>query len=217
MAEHASRLPAALLAVALLVSTAAAAEPLAWTAAAAHVGRRVTIEGTVARAHTADTGRCVLEFDAVDPQALRVVVLIPLVSDLPREPHRLFEGKRVQVTGRATRFAGRLEMVVTPAQIEVVGLTTSRPATPAAPPDAPRAAPTPPLPNAAAPPPPADRVCRDLAEQRAAVRAELLALVRELTQCLDDDRRGCAAAGDRLGPALSRLDGVEQRLERRCP
>jgi hypothetical protein len=153
-----SRAPLAL-AMALACATAAAArEPVPWTEAPQHVGRLVTVEGVVARGETTPEGRCVLWFDANDPSALRVVLIIPLVNDLPRQPERLFQGKRVQVSGRVMRFQDHLEMAVTPAQIEVVGLTaTPPPATPPAPPPAPVITPRAPAPTppAAAPRAPA--------------------------------------------------------------
>jgi hypothetical protein len=240
------------LVVTLACATGAAArEPIAWTEAAQHVDRLVTVEGVIARGETTPEGRCILWFDAGDPRALRVVLIRPLVSDLPREPQRLFQGKRVQVSGRVMRFQDHLEMAVTPAQIEVVGLTaTPPPAAPTAPPPAavsppraPTAAPTPaPPPSPAAmparsapPPTPApapvptappttppttvapDPACRQLEDDRAAVRAELREQNEALQRCLAEGRSGCAALGDRLGPLLSRLEAVEQQLARRCP
>jgi hypothetical protein len=270
------RLAVATLAWALALATQAGARDVVpWTAAGEHVDRLVTVEGVVARGYTTAEGRCILEFDAADPTALRIVLLIPLVTDLPREPQRLYQGKRVQVSGRVTRFQRRLEMAVTPNQIEVVGLTEApptptpapAPATPAAPktpapsaappapaptttprppvaappapaPRAPAAAPAPPpppppaAPVRVAPPPapppttapttppttlPPDPQCRKLDDERSAIRAELRTQNEALQQCLAEGRSGCAALGDRLGPLLSRLEGVEQQLARRCP
>jgi len=255
------RLAVATLAWALALATQAAARDVVpWTAAGEHVDRLVTIEGVVARGYTTPERRCILEFDADDPAALRVVLLIPLVTDLPREPHRLYQGKRVQVSGRVTRFQRRLEMVVTPNQIEVVGLTEAPPASAPAPsakpptplptttprppvaappaeaPSTPAVAPTPAPPPPAVPfrvvPPPAppttapttppttlppDPMCRTLDDERSAIRAELREQNEALQRCLAEGRSGCAALGDRLGPLLSRLEGVEQQLARRCP
>lgn len=154
-----ARLPATLLVPLVPLALAGAAAPVPWTAAADHVRRLVTIEGVVARATTTADRHCVLEFNPDDPAALRVVLIIPLITDLPVDPARLYQGKRVRVTGRVTRFQGRLEMAITPPQIEVVGLTTP-PATPAAvvpptappPPAVPPAAPVAPAPAAPAPP-----------------------------------------------------------------
>jgi hypothetical protein len=242
----------ALLAATLLVSLlplalARAAAPVPWTAAGEHVRRLVTIEGVVARATTTPERRCVLEFDPNDPAALRVVLIIPLITDLPIDPSRLYQGKRVQVTGRVTRFQGRLEMVVTPPQLDVVGLTVPPAAAPpvAAPAPVPAGAPVAPVaPAAPGPPatpaasgvptpvapaapavsstlpppvPPPDPRCRAWRDDRTAVRAELRTLAHRLDECLAEDRAGCAGLGDRLGPPLSRLEAVEAHLDRHCP
>ncbi|HWP64616.1 MAG TPA: hypothetical protein VNO26_01735 [Candidatus Limnocylindria bacterium] len=249
-----ARRAAALLAAALACATAAGAATVPWTAAGAHVRRLVTVEGVVARATTTAERRCILEFDPDDPRALRVVIRIPLITELPADPARLYAGKRVQVTGRVTRFQNRLEMLVTPAQVEVVGLaaTPSHTAPPPAPapPEASGQAPptaTPAPPSAATPPPAAapqpaaarppattpqpatappttavpltvvDPRCAGWRAERAAVREELRALTSRLADCLAAGRTGCADAGDRLGPPLSRLADLEQRLGVACP
>jgi hypothetical protein len=244
-----ARLAAAMVGPLVGFAAALAAAPVPWTAAGDHVRRLVTIEGVVARATTTPDRRCVLEFDPNDPAALRVVLVIPLITDLPVDPARLYQDKRVQVTGRVMRFQGRLEMVVTPPQLEVVGLTAPRVAPAAA---APPVTPVAPVPAAVPPPPPAaaiapgtraappaapavapaaapvvstvpppapapDPRCRGWRDDRTAVRAELRALARDLDQCLTEDRTGCAARGDRLGPPLSRLVATEARLDRYCP
>ena len=239
-----ARFAAALLALLLLATRAGAAPPVPWTAAREHVRRLVTIEGVVARATLAADRRCVLEFDPEDPTALRVVVIIPFVTDVPADPSRLYQGKRVQVTGRVMRFQNRLEMLVTPAQLEVVGLTAPAPAPAVAPAPAPvsrvpppAAAPRAPLPATASaapastvpvavPPAPGtlpapvaatDPRCRAWRDERVAIREELRALAARLDECLAADRPGCAALGDQLGPPLSRLAAVEERLDRHCP
>jgi len=225
-----ARLLASLLVPLVLAARAGAAPPVPWTAAHEHVRRLVTIEGVVARATATADRRCVLEFDAHDPAALRVVLLIPFVTDVPADPSHLYQGKRVQVTGRVMRFQGRLEMLVTPAQLEVVGLA----AAPAPPAPTAEAAPATALPPVTPPPPtpvvappasgtvPAsvtatDPRCHNWREERIAIRGELQALAAQLEECLAADRAGCAAMGDRLGPPLSRLAAVEAQLDRLCP
>lgn len=213
------------LVLAVVESAGALAAPptIPWTAAPAHVGGRVTIEGVVVQAETTPEGRCVLRFDPDDPAAIHVVLLIPLVTDLPRDPRHLYEGKRVRVTGRITRFQRRLEMVVTPPLIEVVGLTTAAPAAvaPGSSPAAPLARPAPPVapaaPDAAPVAPPPDARCHLWHDERTAVRDEIRTLSRALEACLAADRGGCTALGDRLGPPLSRLAAVEEHLARTCP
>jgi hypothetical protein len=134
-----------------LAAPARAAAPgvVAWQDADAHVGQVVTVEGDVVAAHRTGT-TCVLEFAADTPRAFRAVLLIPLLSDLPRDAEERYRGARVRVTGRIQRFQGRPEMVLrSPEQIvEVVAAPEDR--------AAPFAAPPPPatLPSPAAPPPP---------------------------------------------------------------
>jgi len=98
------------------------ASTVAWENAGSHVGERVSIEGDVAAAHVAQN-TCVLEFSPDDDRALRVRLLLPVVSSLPPHPERLYIGKRVVVTGTVRRFLGKLEMVVnSPSAIEVMGV-----------------------------------------------------------------------------------------------
>ncbi len=144
-----------------------------WQDAGEHVGDIVTVEGDVTA--RLEGGSCVLEFARDDPSGFRVVLLIPLISDLPRRPERLYDGKRIRATGNIRRFLGRTEMVLrTPEAIEVVDVASGGPAVAAAPPASPPAAapaapvataPRPSAPAApvatappAAPPPPAQPV-----------------------------------------------------------
>src|SRR6185295_10401323 len=76
--------------IALLVAmrTPAALSVVSWRDAPGMVGAQVTVEGDVVEARTtADT--CVLEFTIDDPHAFRVVLLIPAITSLPRQPERL--------------------------------------------------------------------------------------------------------------------------------
>lgn len=125
-----------------------------WQSAGSYEDEVVTVEGDVASARLeADT--CVLEFSAEDPKAFRVVLVIPLMSDLPRQPQRLYEGKRVRATGKVRSWQGRPEMVLrSPDAIAVVGVAAAAPEgapPPTAPP--PPAAPPPTVPSTTLPPP----------------------------------------------------------------
>ncbi len=134
-----------------------ATDVVPWRAASAYVGDVVTVEGDVVQAHL-EAATCVLDFAPDDPSAFRVVLLIPLLTDLPHQPQRLYEGKRVRATGTVRRFAGRAEMIVrSPDAIEVVGVA-SAPAVAAAPPPTtlpPPTTPPPTTPPTTLPPPPA--------------------------------------------------------------
>lgn len=107
--------------------------------AATYAGSSVTVEGDVASV-TRDADAIVLELAPGGPKSLRVVLVISLISSLPREPERVYQGKRVRVTGLIQRFQGRPEMVCESAsQIAIVDLagttvtTTLPPPTPAPP------------------------------------------------------------------------------------
>ena len=141
-----------------------------WQAAGSRAGDVVTVEGDVVQAHI-EGATCVLQFSTDDPNAFRVILLIPLLTDLPHQPQRLYEGKRVRATGTVRRFGSRSEMIVrSPDAIEVVGLgsapaaaetppsTTPPPTTPPRgrrTPTTTTPPPTLPPPAAATPPPPA--------------------------------------------------------------
>ena len=132
---------------AILVAGAVAAAPLAvvdWRTASTRVGDVVTVEGDVTTVRTRDDGY-VLEFSD-DPQALRIVVLVPLFGGAPRDPERTYRGHHVRVAGRVQRFKGRPEIVLrSPSQVEITDLPPAAEAeleTPTPPPPAePRPAP----------------------------------------------------------------------------
>jgi hypothetical protein len=130
--------------------------------AADHVGSAVTIEGDVAVARS-DAEALVLELAPLTQKSFRAVLVRSLFSSLPRAPERVYEGKRVRVTGIVQSFQGRPEMVLESAsQIEIVDVAgapaTSATTTPVPAPATTTTtlrplAPTPP--SAATPPPPA--------------------------------------------------------------
>jgi hypothetical protein len=217
---------AALLALLTLAGGSRAAPPVvSWRDAAAHVGDIVTVEGEVVNARrTGDT--CILEFAPDDARAFRAVLLIPLLSSMPREPERLYQGKSVRVTGRVQRFAGRPEMVLrNPDQIELVGEVAPPPAAaapPAPPPSPPVARGSPPAaaPPAAAPPPAAPPTAaapceRARAGWRAAA-AEAGVRTSALQSCLDALRYRCRTESAALAPALEALATSEREVEAAC-
>ena len=114
---------AAVLAVVAVVARGDTVVP--WQAAGSYEGDVITVEGDVARARLeADT--VVIEFSTDDPNAFRAILLIPLITDLPRQPQRLYEGKRVRVTGRIRDWHGQPEMILrSPDEILVVGVSTT--------------------------------------------------------------------------------------------
>src|SRR5262245_19088736 len=108
-----------------------------WQAAASRIGDVVTVEGDVVEAHI-EGATCVLQFSTDDPNAFRVILLIPLITNLPHQPQRLYEGKRVRATGTVRRFGSRSEMLVrTPEAIEIIGVASTAPTTETPPPTTP--------------------------------------------------------------------------------
>lgn len=217
------------LALFLIVPPASrASTTIPWTDAAAHVGKQVTVEGDVATARVQGS-TCIIEF-AADPKAFRVVLLVPLITDLPRRPERLYIGKRIRASGTVRRFAGRAEMILrTPDAIEVVDLAGGGPAvagTPPTTPPAPGPAPSPPA-VATAPtlPPVADEAPRwPLADPCPRARdrwREVAEMARErtaaLTRCLEGDSFRCRPMAAALAPALTDLEWAEQEVEAACP
>jgi hypothetical protein len=153
--------------VALATLAGAVPPPLVeWRAAGDHVGEVVTVEGDVVAART-DSEGCVLQFAPDEARAFRVVLLIPLLSDLPPHPEQLYAGRRVRASGRVLRFQGRPEMVLRSAdQIEVVDVAAGSVPTPVTPagrarpaeeparrPDRPAPSPATDAPRVASPPP----------------------------------------------------------------
>ena len=207
----------------LLAAAALATGVIPWQEAGDHTGSLVTVEGHVARAETRESA-CILRFDPDDERALRVLLLIPLVTNLPPAPHRLYEHRRIRATGRIRRFGGRLEMVLqSPDQLEVLGLTPEAgEATPGpvAEEHTPPAA-APPTPAPVRPPPalpsPVEVACAHARDAWQQAHAEARRAVADLDTCLAAGALRCAPLGDRLGPALTELDWAEQRLQATCP
>jgi hypothetical protein len=197
-----------------------------WHAAERLVGEVVTVEGDVVVARNlGDT--CTLEFSADDPRAFRIVLVLPLITDLPRQPDRLYQGRRVRATGRVQRFQGRAEMLVrSPTQIEVVGVETGGPTVP--PPAAPAS--SPPAPAPVAPPPAAPRglveevrnrlVPPEACGQAQARWRDAAATVRTrisvLDACLAAATYRCHPDAAALGPALSALEWAGQQTAEAC-
>ena len=150
----------------LLTAVARPSTLVPWEDAGNHVGDYVTVEGDVVDAHTTSE-TCVLEFAPDDRRAFRAILLLPLITSLPRYPDRLYRGRRVRTSGIIQSYKGRPEMILqSPGQIEIVDVAGAPPATAAAPetsaPPAPppadsvaRARPAEPPPARAATPPPA--------------------------------------------------------------
>ena len=222
---------------ALLLATAALArspDVVPWSEAASHVGRVITVEGTVARARV-EGGACTLEFAPDDPAAFRVVLMLSLFQ-APEAPERLYAGRLVQASGRVQKFEGRPEMIIRRAdQIEVldpVPTTSTLPApttTTTLPPPAPPAAapvvppPAPPVvvPStsttipAAAPPSVTER-CVHARERLEAARQELSARSEDAARCLRSGTSRCEPERDAVARALETLPAREAEADSAC-
>ena len=201
---------------------ARAPELVRWQDAAAHVGRVITIEGTVATARVTD-GACLLEFAPDDPAALRVVLMIGLFSS-PVAPER-YAGHRVRASGRVQSFQGRPEMIIRRAdQIEVmdaVSTTTTLPPPPAPP----AVAPAPPAPPPTHPPgatsddagrPAATERCKQARSRLDAARRELAARTDDVGRCLRAATSRCQRERDAVAHALEALPAREAETDRAC-
>lgn len=212
-----------------------ASTSIPWNDAAGHVGQQVTVEGDVASARVQGP-TLIIEFAPNDAQAFRVVLLIPLITDLPRQPEKLYLGKRIRASGTVRRFAGRPEMILrTPDAIEVIDLAGSGSAvasTPSpAPSGAPATVPAPSLPAtppaaATAPPPVADDDaprwplgdrCASAKERWREVSDTARERTVALTRCLEGDSFRCRPVAAALAPALTDLEWAEQQVEAACP
>ena len=210
---------AALLVVALAVpARALPPKVVRWQDAGAHVGRVITVEGTVERAHVAG-GACTLEFAPGDPSALRVVLMLSLFSS-PDDPERLYAGRRVQASGRVQRFEGRPEIIIRRAdQITILDeaspTTSTTLAAPAArvPPSPAPTAPTPAPSTSATRTPEACARARDLYH---AARRELAVRSEEAARCLRDKTLACDSERAAVSVALERLATRESESDAAC-
>ena len=215
-----SRTHAALIVVA--VAMAAHARPpdvVRWQDAAAHVGRVITVEGTVARARVAG-GACTLEFAPDDASALRVVLMLSLFQS-PDNPERLYAGHRVQASGRVQQFQGRPEIIIrradqitvmdepAPTSTSIVTTTTTTTTRPI---------PVAPVPAAPAPPPSSNpsEACARSRDLYQAARRELALRSEQATRCLQAEALGCQNERAAVSAALEALSLREAQTNAAC-
>lgn len=202
--------------LAMAGATAAWAVEIAPHEARQHIGEIVTVVGEVTGAETAgDT--CTLTFGP-EPDGLRVVLLLPVLTDLPEHPERLYRDRRIRATGRIQQFKGIPEMVLRgAARVEVIGFSASAPSMPAS------SSTSTTIPLRAAPASPAAAIAA-LAEERCA-RArtrwrDASTVAREhataLTRCLEGTGYRCRTESEALAPALAALEWAEQQVEAAC-
>ncbi len=219
-------------------SVARAAVTVPWQQASEHIGQLVTVEGDVAAARL-EGPTCVIEFSTTDTKAFRVVLLVPLITDLPKQPERLYAGKRIRASGTVRRFAGRAEMILrTPDAIEVIDIArdtavaaappqtpsttppvTGTTTTPSAPTPTPETATTVPEPTPIPVPPiwPLRDTCTAAKERWREAADAARDRATALTRCLDGDSHRCRPVAAALAPALTTLEWAEQQVEAACP
>jgi hypothetical protein len=216
-----TRALAALVVVALaLPARALPPDIVRWQDAGAHVGRVITVEGTVERAHVAD-GACTLEFAPGDPTALRVILMLPLFSS-PADPERRYGGRRVQASGRVQRFEARPEIIIRRAdQITVLDApsptttttTTTTTTVPAPETPVPTAPPPAPAPSSTTRTSEACNRARDLYH---AARRELTLRSEDAARCLRDPTRRCDDERAAAHAALEALASREAESDAAC-
>ena len=204
------RAAAALALVATFAMPARARPPhvVRWQDAGAHVGEVITVEGTVMSARVAD-GACTLEFARDDPSALRVVLMLALFSS-PDDPERLYDGRRVQATGRVQRFQDRPEIVIRRAD-QITLLDEASPTT---------TLPTPPVPSTSAPAPSSSAhgtdACARARDLYRAARRELAARSENTARCLRAEALRCQHERDAVSAALETLSTREAETDAAC-
>lgn len=104
------------------VSTDTPGDVLPWYEAERHVGKTITIEGTIVNA--SNTGSvCFLNFDPNWREHFYVIIFADAFPMLPDKPELFYMDKKIRVTGRVYTRAGRAQMRIEKenwAQISVV-------------------------------------------------------------------------------------------------
>lgn len=90
-----------------------------WTEAAKWYNANATVEGVVTR--TANTGRVIyLDFSPRNSD-MKVVIFPQDAAKFPQPPEKMYQGKKIQVTGKIQEYQGAPEIIVrSPAQIKIV-------------------------------------------------------------------------------------------------
>lgn len=94
--------------------------PVPWDEAQRHVGRAVTVYGTIMRTHRVKSA-LFLNFHPNWKRYLTVVIFTRDLGRFPKDAHVFYKGKTVRVTGVVTLYKDRPEIVVRdPGAIEVI-------------------------------------------------------------------------------------------------
>ncbi len=176
----------------------AAGTVVPWSAAAEHLGRRITIEGRVVHARRAGSAT-VLEFVRDDAQAFTVTLVQPLFRREPREPEAYYPGKRIQATGVVQEFQGRPEMIVRDAD-KIVALEDPPPESGA---------------GAAVAAEPDDRCAAARTEWRD-LHPKMKQALDAMQACLSQEREECGREVGALHAALADIEAAQTKLETAC-
>lgn len=100
---------------------AAVPAPVPWDEARRHVGRTVTVEGTIVRTHRGKSA-LFLNFHPNWKRYLTVVIFARDLKRFPKDAPAFYKGKTVRVTGKVTLYKDRPEIVVRdPGALEMIG------------------------------------------------------------------------------------------------
>jgi hypothetical protein len=215
--------PVAVLLAGAVAGVALGAGPrvISWRDAARHVGEVVTVEGRVADAR-AEGDTYVIDFAPDDPQALRAVLVVGILSTAPRHLERRWRGRDVRVTGLVRRFAGRPEIVIRdPDLVQVVGdeppETRAAPSPPPAPPQPPPAANERGLVGAVQERLGSLRPCERARAAWRTAAGEARARADGFAQCAAATSYRCADEASALIAALEDFRATERDVEESCP
>ena len=93
---------------------------ISWESAGKHIGKRVTVQGTIARGYNSGKA-CFLNFHRNFTRYMSLTIFENALRKFPSQPEKYYLHKTIRVKGKIKMYKGRPEMVVeSPKQIEVV-------------------------------------------------------------------------------------------------
>ena len=171
-----------------------------------HIGKVVTVEGTVTV--TRVEGRNVfLSFGSEEENSFIAVISPPLLlSGFPAHPEDYYQGKTVRIKGAIFSIHGKPGVLVTdPARIEVVGARHASPLL---------------VPQSATSRPQVARApdaCQEAQKLWQHVAADLVPHLRSLGSCLERGTPECQDNSESVAAGLFSLQQAQKRLKTACP
>ena len=93
---------------------------ISWELAGKHIGKRVTVQGTIVRSFNSGTA-CFLNFHRNFTRYMSLVIFENSFRKFPFQPERFYHDKTVRVRGKIKMYKGRPEIVLeSPKQIEII-------------------------------------------------------------------------------------------------